>query len=134
MGYMEKLAAEKKAVKALYDKGMENLTDDEANELKNRFEEAKRLQERVDLFKGVNDLNVDEAKPPGQGGSRRQDAGRPVRAGAEGRPDRHRHQGAPVRFQRVQGRDRHARGGHRHGGHRLRAGGHAGRHERRLAL
>lgn len=26
MGYMEKLAAEKKAVKALYDKGMENLT------------------------------------------------------------------------------------------------------------
>ena len=63
MGYMEKLAAEKKAVKALYDKGMENLTDDEATELKNRFEEAKRLQERVDLFKGVNDLNVDEAKP-----------------------------------------------------------------------
>lgn len=40
MGYMEKLAAEKKAVKALYDKGMENLTDDEATELKNRFEEA----------------------------------------------------------------------------------------------
>lgn len=29
MGYMEKLVAEKKAVKALYDKGMENLTDDE---------------------------------------------------------------------------------------------------------
>lgn len=63
MGYMEKLAAEKKAVKALYDKGMENLTDDEANELKNHYAEAKRLQERVDLFKGVNDLNVDEAKP-----------------------------------------------------------------------
>lgn len=63
MGYMEKLAAEKKAVKALYDKGMENLTDDEANELKNHFEEAKRLQERVDLFKGVNDLNADEVKP-----------------------------------------------------------------------
>lgn len=63
MGYMEKLAAEKKAVKALYDKGMENLTDDEATELKNRFEEAKRLQERVDLFKGVNDLNVDDVKP-----------------------------------------------------------------------
>lgn len=63
MGYMEKLAAEKKAVKALYDKGMENLTDDEANELKNHYAEAKRLQERVDLFQGVNDLNVDEAKP-----------------------------------------------------------------------
>ena len=63
MGYMEKLAAEKKAVKALYDKGMENLTEDEATELKNHYEEAKRLQERVDLFKGVNDLNVDEAKP-----------------------------------------------------------------------
>lgn len=63
MGYVEKLAAEKKAVKALYDKGMENLTDDEATELKNRFEEAKRLQERVDLFKGVNDLNVDDVKP-----------------------------------------------------------------------
>ena len=62
MGYMEKLAAEKKAVKALYDKGMENLTDDEANELKNHYAEAKRLQERVDLFQGVNDLNVDEAK------------------------------------------------------------------------
>ena len=63
MGYMEKLAAEKKAVKALYDKGMENLTDDEANELKNHYAEAKRLQERVDLFKGVNDLNADEVKP-----------------------------------------------------------------------
>ena len=63
MGYMEKLAVEKKAVKALYDKGMENLTDDEANELKNHFEEAKRLQERVDLFKGVNDLNADDVKP-----------------------------------------------------------------------
>ena len=119
MGYMEKLAAEKKAVKALYDKGMENLTDDEANELKNHFEEAKRLQERVDLFKGVNDLNVDEAKPQAKAGAAAVKTLGDLYAQEleKGRPDRHRHQGAPVRFQRVQGRVRHARGGHRHGGH-----------------
>lgn len=63
MGYMDQLAAEKKAAKALIEKGMDNLTDDEVSELKNHYAEAKRLQERVDLFKGVNDLNVDEAKP-----------------------------------------------------------------------
>lgn len=63
MGYMDQLAAEKKAAKALIEKGMDNLTDDEVSELKNHYAEAKRLQERVDLFKGVNDLNADEVKP-----------------------------------------------------------------------
>lgn len=63
MGYMDQLAAEKKAAKALIEKGMDNLTDDEVSELKNHYAEAKRLQERVDLFKGVNDLNVDDVKP-----------------------------------------------------------------------
>lgn len=63
MGYMDQLAAEKKAAKALIEKGMDNLTDDEVSELKNHYVEAKRLQELVDLFKGVNDLNVDDVKP-----------------------------------------------------------------------
>lgn len=63
MGYMDQLAAEKEAAKAFIEKGMDNLTDDEVSELKNHYAEAKRLQERVDLFKGVNDLNADEVKP-----------------------------------------------------------------------
>lgn len=60
MNIMEQLAAEKKAAQSLIDKGMDNLTSDEVTQLKRHYEEAKKLQERVDLFKGVNDLNVDE--------------------------------------------------------------------------
>ncbi|MBW3090429.1 phage major capsid protein [Bifidobacterium miconisargentati] len=63
MNLMEQLAAEKKAAHALVDKGMENLAEDEVTQLKQHYTEAKRLQERIDLFKGVNDLNADEAKP-----------------------------------------------------------------------
>lgn len=63
MGYIDQLAAEKKAMKALMSKAGpngENLTEAERKELKERFEKAKKLQERIDLFKGVNDLNADE--------------------------------------------------------------------------
>lgn len=63
MNLMEQLAAEKKAAQALVNKGMENLTEDEVTELKNHYAEAKRLQERIDLFKGINDLNFDESHP-----------------------------------------------------------------------
>ena len=124
MGYMEKLAAEKKAVKALYDKGMENLTDDEANELKNHYAEAKRLQERVDLFKGVNDLNVDEAKPQAK-------AAPAVKTLGDLYAQELKKAGLTVI-----GTERHEsrRIDNQHGGHRLRAGGHAGRHGRRLAV
>ena len=55
MNLMEQLAAEKKAANALIDKGMDNLTDTEVQDLKQHYAEAKRLQERVDLFRSVND-------------------------------------------------------------------------------
>lgn len=55
---MDQLAAEKKAAQALIDKGVDNLTGDEFANLKHHYEEAKTLQERIDLLKGVNDLNV----------------------------------------------------------------------------
>ena len=62
MNIMEQLAAEKKAAQALVDKGMDNLTGDEFAELKRHYEEAKSLQERVDLFKGFGELNIIDEK------------------------------------------------------------------------
>lgn len=55
MNLMEQLAAEKKAAQALIDKGADNLTDTEVQELKQHYAEAKRLQERVDLFRSVDE-------------------------------------------------------------------------------
>ena len=57
MNLVEQLAAEKKAAQAIVSKGMENITDDEQTQLKGHVAEIKRLQERIDLFKGVNDLD-----------------------------------------------------------------------------
>lgn len=51
---VERLAAEKKAALAITDKGMENITDDEQKQLKAHYEEAKKLSERIQLFKSVN--------------------------------------------------------------------------------
>lgn len=51
---LEQLAAEKKSAQAIIDKGMENITDDEQKALKEHYEKAKSLSERVTLFKSVN--------------------------------------------------------------------------------
>ena len=51
MNLMDQLAAEKKAAQAILAKGMENITDNEQEELKQHYAEAKKLQERIDLFK-----------------------------------------------------------------------------------
>jgi HK97 family phage major capsid protein len=64
MNIVEQLAAEKKAALAITDKGMENITEDEQNELKAHYEEAKKLSERISLFKSVNeDLDKLGAQP-----------------------------------------------------------------------
>lgn len=55
MNIVEQLAAEKKAALAITDKGMENITEDEQKELKAHYEEAKKLSDRIHLFKSVND-------------------------------------------------------------------------------
>lgn len=60
MNILEQFDAEKKAAQRLVDKGADNLTEEEAQELKKHYAEAKRLKERIDMFKGVNDLNTDE--------------------------------------------------------------------------
>lgn len=54
MTLMEQLAAEKKAAQQIVDKGMENITADEQKQLKQHYEQAKSLSERVSLFKSVN--------------------------------------------------------------------------------
>ncbi|MDN6768653.1 MAG: hypothetical protein L0L45_02265 [Bifidobacterium mongoliense] len=51
---VERLAAEKKAALAITNKGMENITDDEQKQLKEHYEEAKKLSERISLFNSVN--------------------------------------------------------------------------------
>lgn len=51
MNLMDKLAAEKKAAQSILAKGMDNITEKEQEELKQHYAEAKRLQERIDLFK-----------------------------------------------------------------------------------
>ena len=51
MNLMDQLAAEKKAAQAILAKGMENISDNEQEELKRHYAEAKKLQERIDLFK-----------------------------------------------------------------------------------
>jgi HK97 family phage major capsid protein len=53
MNIVEQLAAEKKAALAITDKGMENITEEEQKELKAHYEEAKKLSERIGLFKSV---------------------------------------------------------------------------------
>ena len=59
MNLMEQFAAEKKAADELLAKG-ENLNENEIAELKSHYENAKGLQDRIKLFEGVNDLNVNE--------------------------------------------------------------------------
>lgn len=56
---VERLAAEKKAALAITNKGMENITDDEQKQLKEHYEEAKKLSERISLFKSV-DADLDK--------------------------------------------------------------------------
>lgn len=51
MNLMDKLAAEKKAAQSILAKGMDNITEKEQEELKQHYAEAKKLQERIDLFK-----------------------------------------------------------------------------------
>ena len=51
MNLMDQLAAEKKAAQAILAKGMEHISDSEQEELKQHYAEAKKLQERIDLFK-----------------------------------------------------------------------------------
>lgn len=51
MNLMDNLAAEKKAAQAILAKGMDNITENEQEELKQHYAEAKKLQERIDLFK-----------------------------------------------------------------------------------
>ena len=51
MNLMDNLAAEKKAAQAILAKGMDNITEKEQEELKQHYAEAKKLQERIDLFK-----------------------------------------------------------------------------------
>ena len=55
MSIMEQLAAEKKAAKAILDKGVDNITPDEQAELKKHYEEAKALSERISLFQEAGD-------------------------------------------------------------------------------
>ena len=51
MNLMDNLAAEKKAAQSILSKGMDNITEKEQEELKQHYAEAKKLQERIDLFK-----------------------------------------------------------------------------------
>lgn len=51
MNLMDNLAAEKKAAQSILAKGMDNITEKEQEELKQHYAEAKKLQERIDLFK-----------------------------------------------------------------------------------
>ncbi len=51
MNLMDNLAAEKKAAQSILAKGMDNITEKEQEELKQHYADAKKLQERIDLFK-----------------------------------------------------------------------------------
>ena len=51
MNLMDNLAAEKKAAQSILAKGMDNITEKEQEELKQHYVEAKKLQERIYLFK-----------------------------------------------------------------------------------
>ena len=51
MNLMDNLAVEKKAAQSILAKGMDNITEKEQEELKHHYAEAKKLQERIDLFK-----------------------------------------------------------------------------------
>ena len=51
MNLMDNLAAEKKAAQSILAKGMDNVTEKEQEELKQHYAAAKKLQERIDLFK-----------------------------------------------------------------------------------
>ncbi|NEG56139.1 phage major capsid protein [Bifidobacterium platyrrhinorum] len=66
MNLVEQLAAEKKAAQTLISKGADNLTEEQVTELKQHYAEAKRLQERIDLFSGVKNLTDDHADPAPQ--------------------------------------------------------------------
>ncbi|PWG63845.1 phage major capsid protein [Bifidobacterium callitrichidarum] len=71
MNILEQLEAEKAAAGKLVEKGGpdgSNLTEKEMKELRNHYEKAKSLKERVELFKGVNDLNFDGANPAARRG------------------------------------------------------------------
>ena len=51
MDLMAQLAAEKKAAQDIIAKGMENITPEEQQQLKEHYEQAKSLDERITLFK-----------------------------------------------------------------------------------
>lgn len=55
MRFKDRIAAEEKAAKALVEKGEDNLTDDEFEELKGHYAEIKKLREQAELFKGATD-------------------------------------------------------------------------------
>lgn len=55
MTIKDRIAAEQKAAQVLLAKGEENLTDEEFDELKGHYAELKKLNERVELFKGATD-------------------------------------------------------------------------------
>ena len=71
MGYMDQLAAEKKAAQAIIAKGMENITADEQTQLKAHLENYKRINERVSLFKQANE-ELDRAAGDGKAAPRPQ--------------------------------------------------------------
>ncbi|MEE8738295.1 MAG: phage major capsid protein [Bifidobacterium sp.] len=65
---VERLAAEKKAALDITRKGMENISDDEQKALKAHYEEAKKIAERIELFKSVDtDLDKLGEQPMQQG-------------------------------------------------------------------
>lgn len=55
MDLMAQLAAEKKAAQDIIAKGMENITPEEQQQLKEHYEQAKSLDERITLFKEASD-------------------------------------------------------------------------------
>lgn len=55
MRFKDRIAAEEKAAKALVEKGEDNLTDEEFEELKGHYAEIKKLREQAELFKGATD-------------------------------------------------------------------------------
>lgn len=64
MTLMQQLADEKKAARALVDKGIDNISEQEQAQLKHHYEEAKRLQERIDVFDAASALDQPKAAAP----------------------------------------------------------------------
>lgn len=61
MNIKEQLAAEKKAANALIAKGVDNLTAAQVTQLKQHYETAKNLTERINLFSAVEAMNAPAA-------------------------------------------------------------------------